>query len=219
MVEGESLNRSEFLRRARDASSAATLPAHPGVDPGGWVPELAEVDLVDHFSSRLIDVQGDVSTGPPARVIDELIDHHAVESFVSWDIEEIEGLDELPDIERVEAWTPGDPVGRRDRNLSFAGVALGITGAEAGFAETGTIVLRSGRGRPRMASLVPLVHVAVLSRDRLYRSPSHWARDRGETIATSANVIFITGPSKTGDIESTITHGIHGPKHVHVILV
>ena len=96
---------------------------------------------------------------------------------------------------------------------------MGITGAEAGFAESGSIVLRSGAGRPRMASLIPLVHVAVLRRDRIFRSTSHWMASEGSTTNGEANVIFVTGPSKTGDIEMILTLGVHGPRYLYVVLI
>lgn len=214
------MERTAFLQKAREATLSAILPPHPERDPGGWVPPLVEVDLVDHFTAKLTGVHGEVHTGSPAEVIDELIDRHDAVSFVSWDLDQIDGLVSLPEhIERLDSSIPQDPSHRRERNVGFLDVRIGITGAEAGFSETGTIVLRSGSGRPRMASLVPLVHIAVLSRERLFRSASHWAADEKTSVSDSANVIFITGPSKTGDIESITTMGIHGPKHLHVILV
>ncbi len=79
------------------------------------------------------------------------------------------------------------------------------------------MVVRSGPGRPRMASVVPLVHVALLRVDRIHRSLTHWMA--GRDVASAANVVAITGPSKTADIEQNINVGVHGPRHLHVILL
>lgn len=214
------MERDAFLQKTRRAITTADLPTHPDIDPGGWVPPLVDVDLVTHFTEKLESVAGIVHTDSPDRVIDSLIDLYVVESFTSWDIDQIAGLDALPSrIPLVDPAVPAGVSGRLELNSSLHDVRLGITGAEAGFAETGTVVLRSGPGRSRIASVVPLVHVAVLARNTIHRSASHWASTEGDSIGEVANVIFITGPSKTGDIESIITHGIHGPKHLHIILV
>jgi L-lactate dehydrogenase complex protein LldG len=100
---------------------------------------------------------------------------------------------------------------------------LGLTGADLAIAETGTLVLRSGPGRPRSTSLLPPYHVAVFDRGALVETLQQlgvfleaWhAGDAG-----SGGVInFITGPSRTADIELTLTRGVHGPKEVHAIFV
>jgi L-lactate dehydrogenase complex protein LldG len=92
-------------------------------------------------------------------------------------------------------------------------------------AETGTLVLMSGAGRPRTTSLLPTVHVAVFGREALVESLEQVglfleAWHEGEPPADGGAVInFITGPSRTADIELTLTRGVHGPKEVHAIFV
>ena len=70
-----------------------------------------------------------------------------------------------------------------------------------------------------MASVVPLVHVAVLRRERIVRSVSHWMASEGAGIGDASNLLFITGPSKTGDIEMILTLGVHGPRYLYVVLI
>lgn len=70
-----------------------------------------------------------------------------------------------------------------------------------------------------MASLIPDVHVAFLRRSDIHRSLAHWAAEHGDVLSAHTNVVFITGPSRTGDIEMNLNIGVHGPKQVHVILV
>jgi len=116
------------------------------------------------------------------------------------------------------------------RALNDAGVALaarnqwgvadiGITGADAGIAATGSLILRSGPGRPRAASLLPPVHVAILHRERITQSIESWLAENGTSLSDSANTVFVSGPSRSGDIEMILTLGVHGPGEVHIVLV
>lgn len=214
------MERTEFLARVKTAQAAAILPGHPSEDPGGLVPDLPDVDLTDRFVEMAQKMAAEVHTESVDQVIHDVIGRYGIENFMSWDADRIDGLDRLPDgLQRMITETPRGPEGRAEHNAGYMDAQLGITGAEAAFAETGTIVVRSGPGQPRMASLVPLVHIAVLRRDRIFRSASHWAADPSARMGDGSNVVFITGPSKTADIESIVTLGVHGPKHLHIALV
>ncbi len=96
---------------------------------------------------------------------------------------------------------------------------VGVTGAQAGLAETGSIVVASGPGRPRLASLLPPIHVALLDRRLLVESLPDLIAARPDLMTAGANVVCITGPSRTADIEHTLTRGVHGPREIHVVLV
>lgn len=214
------MERSEFLARVATAQAAAILPDHPTEDPGQWVPDLPDVDLVDRFFETAEQIAAETHTAPVDDVIAEIVERYEIDNYMSWDVDRIDGLDRLPDgLRRIATETPRGVEGRVEHNAGYMDCQLGITGAEAAFAETGTIVVRSGPGQPRMASLVPLVHIAVLRRDRIFRSASHWAADPSARMSVGSNVVFITGPSKTADIESIVTLGVHGPKHLHILLV
>ena len=213
------MRRSDFLDRTRAGAVSAILPQIAPDDPGGLVPDMVDVDHVTRFVEAASAAGAEIHEEPPRMVIDELIAHYSIESFISWDIDQIHGLPDLPvSITRIDAEIGAAAESRRARNAQFSDVGMGITGADAGFAETGTIVVSSGAGRPRMASLVPPVHLAVLSPQRISRSLSHWMAD-ANSIPDATNVVFITGPSKTGDIESIITTGVHGPRHLHIVLL
>jgi L-lactate dehydrogenase complex protein LldG len=113
---------------------------------------------------------------------------------------------------------------RRARDLAAA-ADLGLTGVDLAIAETGTIVLRSGAGRPRATSLLPPCHVALFGRTALIESLAQLgvfleAWHAGDPAAGhGASISLITGPSRTADIELTLTRGVHGPKEVHAIFV
>ena len=99
-----------------------------------------------------------------------------------------------------------------------AAAEVGVTGCDAAIAETGSLVLLSGDGKPRAASLLPPVHLAVLRRNDLYFSMGDIFSARADAIAAAACCTFITGPSRTADIELTLTVGVHGPGEVIVVV-
>jgi hypothetical protein len=96
-------------------------------------------------------------------------------------------------------------------------IQVGVTGALAGIADTGSLVLVGGEGRPLTASLLPDIHIAILRVSDLVPTLSDALR-RPE-VANSPAAVIITGPSRTADIEMTLTIGVHGPKELHVFLV
>ncbi len=96
-------------------------------------------------------------------------------------------------------------------------VRVGVTGALAGIAETGSLLLTSGGGQTLKTSLLPEVHVVVLKASRILPSVAETLA-MPEVRAASAGVI-ITGPSRTADIEMTLTIGVHGPGEMHVFLI
>ncbi|MCR4301024.1 MAG: lactate utilization protein C [Sulfuricaulis sp.] len=97
---------------------------------------------------------------------------------------------------------------------------LGITGAFVGIAETGTLMLLSGPDTPATVSLLPETHVAVLDAGRIVANMEQaWDRLRLERGSLPRAVNFISGPSRTADIEQTVTLGAHGPYRVLIIIV
>jgi L-lactate dehydrogenase complex protein LldG len=97
---------------------------------------------------------------------------------------------------------------------------IGITTTFCGISETGTLMAISGADTPPSVSLLPETHIAVLSHARIVRSMEDaWALYRAEHPALPRAVSFISGPSRTADIEQTVTLGAHGPYRVHIILV
>jgi L-lactate dehydrogenase complex protein LldG len=97
---------------------------------------------------------------------------------------------------------------------------VGITGAFCAIAETGTLMTLSGAETPATVSLLPETHIAILPASRIVRGMEEaWQLARSELGGLPRAVNFISGPSRTADIEQTVTVGAHGPYRVHIILV
>ena len=101
---------------------------------------------------------------------------------------------------------------------------IGITGADYALAETGSLVVLPRQGLSRLVSLVPPVHIALVrpkdileSLDDLFLLRRLEYHQRGGEMGSYLN--FITGPSRTADIEMTIIEGVHGPKEVHMVIL
>ena len=102
-------------------------------------------------------------------------------------------------------------------NVSSPALRAGLTGALVGIAETGTLVLPGGAGRPLTASLLPEIHFAVLRQEFIVGTLAEALRL--PAIRKSSAVVLTTGPSRTADIEMTLTIGVHGPREVRVFII
>lgn len=97
---------------------------------------------------------------------------------------------------------------------------VGITGCFCAVAETGTLLLLSGPASPATVSLLPETHIALIDSERIVATMEDaFALLRAERGEVPRAINFISGPSRTGDIEQTIVLGAHGPCRVHLILI
>jgi L-lactate dehydrogenase complex protein LldG len=240
--------RAEFIERIRRevsktpglfGASTAPRPADPAA-AGVVRRELAErwPEALERFRLEFERVAGvfhrvpDLAAVPAA--IGAIARGYGAKNLVTWDPVAL-GFDAAPALRRdgleVVAARAGqeDEASRLRHREQAARAQIGVTGADFALGETGTLILLSGSGRPRSTSLLPDVHVAVFGRDRLLETLEqvgimlealHVNPDHGMSGAMSGAVInFITGPSRTADIELTLTRGVHGPKEVHAIFV
>jgi L-lactate dehydrogenase complex protein LldG len=145
----------------------------------------------------------------------------------------------------VLSWAPSElPIPNLDASLRSAGIALvvpsdlddqgarqraarigiGLTGVDAAFAATGSLAFASGAGKSRAASLLPLQHIALVPFSRIHPTYEAWLdklRSSGRLLSflrQSGQLVFVTGPSKSADIELNLTLGVHGPRIVHAVL-
>ena len=239
------MTKTQFLARVRaemgktpglfDASTAPR-PARPRERLEVLRRELSERwrENLERFAREFERVGGVLHRVGEVREVPDAIARIAGErqarSVVAWHAEAL-GLDVAGPLAARGLTTsaaPGGevPAGERDRRRALAAAAdLGVTGVDLAIAETGTLVVVSGAGRPRSASLLPACHVAVFDRETLVASLAQaglvleaW-HEGAPPDWRGASINFITGPSRTADIELTLTRGVHGPKEVHAVFV
>lgn len=195
---------------ARTAAEREAVRSHIQSHSGSPRPRM-EWDLVARFRERAVGLASTVDevaalADVPAAVARYLEASGLPRSAVCW--QELMALDWSGAGIRVEARAA------RDTDL------VGITGAFCAIAETGTLMTMSGRDTPSTVSLLPETHIAVVTQSRIVRGMEEaWQLMRDELGAPPRAVNFISGPSRTADIEQTVTLGAHGPYRVHIILV
>jgi len=191
---------------ARGAGDPVPLPRYRNLDPddlvGTFVAAVAHAEGVYHVVDR--EVPDDLLD----RLVDELGDRGVVTS-------------REPAAERIGERLAGRGAAVGPATVEAAAAAgLGVTGAVAGVAATGSMVLDSRVAGGRIASLLPSVHLCVLSVNNLLATPADALRNLGSGAdAVPPSLVLVTGPSRTGDIEQLLTLGAHGPTALHVVLV
>lgn len=116
-------------------------------------------------------------------------------------------------------WLNVTTLGTQFKSTLFNEVDAGISLACAGIADTGTLVLQSSPEEPRMLSLVPPISVVVLNLSHLYASLPAAMQALQPQGHMPTNLLLVTGPSKTADIQQTLAYGAHGPKELVIALV
>lgn len=131
-------------------------------------------------------------------------------------------LSNAPMLERLVRQTEidVDEIAVCPNTAELFGYDVGISTAQAAIAETGTLVLESKSERHRLVSLVPPVHIAIIEATSicLTLGEALTAFHGGEPAEVSPTITFITGPSRTADIELTLAIGVHGPQELYVII-
>lgn len=206
--------REEILGKVREAlgrrpgmpappipPTARIAPRTPGEPEAELAQLLAEIEKLSGITRRL------ASRDELRTAVAELVRAEEVKRATLWSTPDLAGwgVGELLQTLGVEL-VPA----QSDKHL-VAACELGVTGVDAALPETGTLLLRSSPERPRVVSLLPRVHLAVFTPSVL-RADLHQAfaeaRDAGYSV-------LVTGPSRTADIELTLTLGVHGPKSLY----
>ncbi len=242
--ETHSMTRDQMLRQVRSAiksTEAAAAPAHNGYfsslpEVGQVMPPLQPSDLVATFESELQKLSGAAHRASSFSELEATLrkifeSSHAkgvvlsrnpllaqlgLESRIrSW------GVD-------VSLWPDENGVVQTDHNVSFraAGFSaqVGITGVDYVLAESGSLVVTSQTEGSQLASLAPPVHVALFRRGQVLGSLEEVlerlaAAGYASEPPPGRSIVFITGTSRTADIEQILIRGVHGPGQVHAVLV
>lgn len=164
-------------------------------------------DLLKRFAEELRALSGEITictTNDLSERVFEQLQLSGVTSILSWDEQHLpSGLVHSLQSKGIQVSQDFDP-----------GLKVGLSGSEAGIANTGTLVLSSDQGKPQYVSLIPEIHFAIMRaadiKENLYQ-----VIDASELKEASMSTL-ISGPSRTADIEMTLTIGVHGPRQVHV---
>jgi L-lactate dehydrogenase complex protein LldG len=203
--------------RVRGGPAGAPPPPVPPAapDPLGLLARFeAEAARVNCVTSRAASIE------EAREQILEVASRHRVRRAVCWEHPLLEVLGPATVLARRDirvesaAAAARSPDAREAWLRTLAAADLGISGVDVAVAETGTLVLHAGSGRGRLVTCLPPVHLAVLTLDALvadlFHLPARW-----QTLPSAAHLI--TGPSRTADIELSLTRGVHGPAEVHVL--
>ncbi len=209
--------REAVLGRIRGAlARSRAVPSEPTNTAAASAPvNLAPAERLQRFTERLTSVGGRVllaeDESAAARHLAAIADACSARSIA---------VSDDPLVRRLVSAAGLEPPcfdGWRDRERLFA-CDLGVSGAQAGIAETGTLVLESHAELHRLVSLVPPVHVAVL-RSATIVSDLGAALSALDRSGDPGAVTLITGPSRTADIELELVIGVHGPRALHAIVL
>jgi len=98
-------------------------------------------------------------------------------------------------------------------------IDAGITSSAGAIADPGALIMWPSEKEPRLMSLVPSIHIAVLEADKIFSSFLEAMQTDNWSAKMPTNVVLISGPSKTADIEMTLAFGVHGPRELIVLIV
>jgi L-lactate dehydrogenase complex protein LldG len=209
-------SRGQILARLRSRQEP-----FPGIHPPETyqpMTPLAEdrAGLLDRFVSEAEALSAFVhQPSDEAQAIQEILEILGTDEIVlawEWSSIPLPTLAETLEAAHISVASPRDP-----------GVRVGISGASAALAATGSLVLCSGKGQYRATSLLPPVHIAVITRQQIVPNLERWIQGQRAAglpaFQQASNTIIISGPSRTADIAMELILGMHGPGELHIIII
>jgi L-lactate dehydrogenase complex protein LldG len=203
----------ESIRRSLGRTAQPLSPQDAPRSPRPAIYESRQVESDDSEAflnevKKLSGVGQKLSQPEIDSALKALIEEQNIRKATVWETAYLRrsGITEILDTLGVELVSPN--AGKHEMALCD----LGITEADYLLPETGTLVLRSSAEKPRGVSLLPRIHLAIV-RPAMLRADMH------QVFAEAKDdhyLVFITGPSRTADIELTVTLGVHGPKKLYV---
>ncbi len=184
-----------------------------------------EIDLNEHLEARGVKVVEtdlgewivQLAHDRPSHLITPAL--HKTREEIAALFSKVTGQDIPPDIPKLVA------VARERLRQYYIDADLGITGANAAIAETGSLMIVTNEGNANLVHTLPPVHVAILGIEKIVPTLDDATAmlrvlsRSGTGQQATVEVSYITGPSRTADIELSLTIGVHGPKELHIILL
>jgi L-lactate dehydrogenase complex protein LldG len=217
MASGVNSARDEILDGIRSALGRRPGQPAPPVPPTARVPARVPGSADDEITMLLDEIS---KLGGRTRRLDadglkdalvELIQVETIQKATLWQTTELQALG----VSEILAGLGVEIVSSQAGKDALARCDLGVTGVDVALPETGTLVLRASPERSRAVSLLPRVHLALVRPSNLRADLTTVLRE----MRTDPHVVFVTGPSRTADIELTVTIGVHGPQVLYVWVV
>jgi L-lactate dehydrogenase complex protein LldG len=180
---------SEYLAELMETAMTAVHAEVLRVGPGEW-PALLADKIVAHGVRRLLIAPSSTEGAALARALPDSVQTLAFER-------------------PLEQW----------KGELFDTVDAGFTVARSGIAATGTLILAPDRATPRTVSLAPPLHIALVYADTLHADLHVAMRAERWCDGMPSNLVMVSGPSKTSDIQQTLAYGAHGPRWMWVVIV
>jgi L-lactate dehydrogenase complex protein LldG len=200
------------IRRALGRTPASPISSPPSIYPPRQPgPEEAEID---RLLAEIRLLSGEAQTLPAAGIpaaLQDLVARHSVKTATLWETDLIKQLNVAACLQELGV----DLIPAQAGKHALAKCDLGVTEADFALPETGTLALLSADEKPRSVSLLPRLHLAVLTPSAL-RADLHQVFNEAKH---NPYLVFISGPSRTSDIELTVALGVHGPKDLAVWVI
>ncbi len=204
--------RDEILGRLRGQKREESVP------PSAWQTRRHFEDLAGQFEIALTAAGGEAhhldSLEKAVDRVVELLNQLEAGRVVVNGEPPLAHLDLSARLRDIDWFVVGQTEG--DLRAFCAAADVGLSGADCALAETGSIIISSGPSKSRLATLLPPVHLALVPISSLTTDIFTWRKVGEEPFP--ANMTIVSGPSKSADIEQTLSTGVHGPKRFIVLL-
>jgi L-lactate dehydrogenase complex protein LldG len=229
------MDQKDFLKRF-NSNSRTPSPAFDAGALGRWAAEFRSglpasgTALAARFQAALEMAGGKfysaADSEDAARLVCDIVQERGVRSVIAWNHPLLGMAGAALQLAGINVSLSERAAGRERDSVRQATIAsdVGLTSCDYAIAETGTLLMLANEKQGRLTSLVPITHIAIISPTQLVPALAdalkllRLARLGSGDQRLPSNISLHTGPSKTADIEQTLTKGVHGPKEVHVIL-
>jgi L-lactate dehydrogenase complex protein LldG len=212
--------RDNIFRKLR-AASTTTLPSPDAAITAHYasLPRTAKADLAKEFAEKITAWHAEVHAVPRSGWVAKLQEVVVAKGIASLLYAPATAHGKAMEAAGVGGLKPYDkPIDGWKQEL-FENVDAAITGTRGAIAETGTMIVWPDADEPRLMSLVPPIHIALVDADAVMPTLYDAITQQGWSQGLPTNALLITGPSKTADIQQTLAYGAHGPKELIVLLL